>query len=195
MNDQQIQYLPFHAINEFMVPEYRHTVLQTVFGSLNDLPADQRGSLIGLFRRQVQIPGFRNATLAPIGLKVKAASQPFDQNPAFAAQVLSAWAEMKSELRQLVFDFLAGRGWEMLPVDADRTQLPGFQTRWPKGESFEALDKAFREAHPDHEVSDDDLNLMVVWLAGRLPYEQEEDEEEAQAEEDQVKAKRSKTKK
>ncbi|HVN56421.1 MAG TPA: hypothetical protein VMT46_18990, partial [Anaerolineaceae bacterium] len=68
------------------------------------------------------------------------------------------------------------REWEILPVDADRTKLPGFLTTWPKSESFDALTAAFRDANQDGEDDPDRISLMAVWLGGRLPYNLEEDE-------------------
>ncbi len=37
-----------------------------------------------------------------------------------------AWSELHLELRQQIYDMLVERKWELLPVDTDRTKLPGF---------------------------------------------------------------------
>jgi hypothetical protein len=70
-----------------------------------------------------------------------------------------------------VYDLLVARGWELLPPEADRTVLPGFLTKWPKGETFEVLNEVFLKMYPGTQASDDDISLMVVWLSGRLPYQ------------------------
>jgi hypothetical protein len=71
---------------------------------------------------------------------------------------------------------LQNRKWELLPMEADRTRLPGFITVWPKGEDFEALNQAYAEAHPDAPAESNDIALMVVWLSARLPYSFSSDE-------------------
>ena len=88
-----------------------------------------------------------------------------------AAAILSAWAEAHTGLRSQTHELLAARGWEVLPPEADRTQLPGFVPTWPKDEDFEKLTVAFKEKYPDTEASDDDISLMIVWVSGRLPFQ------------------------
>ena len=181
MNEQRVKFLPFHAINEFMEDDYRQRVVQKVLSELDQLPGNDRAEVVGQVKKLVSVPGFRNSSAAPMPLKVKGAVSAFESKPEFTAALLSAWSVLNPELRQEVFDLLTGREWELLPVDADRKILPGFLTRWPEKDTFEVLDQAYREAHPDSEVSDDDVNLMIVWLSGRLPLElvgEEEGEEE-----------------
>jgi hypothetical protein len=180
MDDEEIPFLPFHAINEFMKDAYRSQVLRSTLTALGSLPENYRAPVDRLTRQFVKVPGFRNSVKAPAPLKVKPMVEFFEKNPELVAAILSAWAEAHSELRQQVYDLLANRGWETLPPDADRTQLPGFMTTWPKGEDFETLYQAYQETYPQSGSSSDDVSLMVVWLSGRLPYETEEDEETAE---------------
>lgn len=184
MNEQQqTQFFHFHTINEFMLPEFRQQVIAQVITNLDALPADLRSRLNGQIRQLVKVPGFRNSSLAPAPVKVRGAIQTFERNPQFAANVLAAWSELNAELRQQVFDFLTQRGWKVLPLDADRTKLPGFMTRWPKAEQFDVLDEAFRVLHPETSSSKDEVSLMTVWLSTRLPYELvDQPDEEAAAE-------------
>lgn len=168
---QQTQFFYFHTINEFMLPEFRQQVLTQVITNLDSLPAELRSRLSAQIRQLVKVPGFRNSSLAPAPVKVRGAIQAFERSALFAANVLAAWSELNAELRQQVFDFLTARGWTLLPLDADRTKLPGFLTRWPKAEQFDVLDEAFRALHPDTPNSKDDISLMTVWLSTRLPYE------------------------
>jgi len=173
MNDKKIPFLPFHAINEFMLDDYRQQVIASVLASRESLPADASRHLASLIKKHVAVPGFRNANKAPAGMQRKPAIKAFQKSPQFVAGILAAWAELHPELRQQTYDLLTARGWELLPPDADRTRLPGFMTVWPAGEHFETLVTAFREAYPDSAAGDDDISLMTVWLGGRLPYAQE----------------------
>lgn len=178
MDDQEIQFFPFHAINEFMRSDFRLSMIRTTLQALPQLPDSFRAPIDQLTRQVVKVPGFRNSAKAPAPLKVKPMADTFEKNPLLVAAILSAWAEAKPELRQQVYDLLSERGWEVLPPEADRTQLPGFLTTWPKGEDFEALNAAYKERYPDSSESSDETSLMVVWLGGRLPYQMEEEDEE-----------------
>lgn len=183
MSDETLEYLPFHAINDFMRDDYRLEVIRSTLQALPGLPADFQTAIDQLTRTWIQVPGFRNSSKAPAGKRIKPTTEAFEKNPALVAAILSAWAESHKELRQQVYDVLMNRGWAVLPPAADRTQLPGFLARWPAGEDFETLGQAFRDANPEGNYNSDDISLMVVWLSGRLPYKVE-DEEEAEGEED-----------
>jgi hypothetical protein len=176
-NKETAQFLPYNAINEFMLNDYRLTVLQKVFGGMDHLPPSLKSALTGSIRRLFNIPGFRNPAQAPASLKIRGAVAPFEKNAAFTGQILAGWAELNSDLMQQVYHLLKDRNWEVLPLDADRTQIPGFLTHWPKGETYEALNQAFSEQHPESPATEDDVRLMVVWISGRLPYEMVEGED------------------
>lgn len=186
MTDQRVQFLPFHAINEFMRPDYREEVVRFTLTELHRLPGDFRASIDRLTKNLVRVPGFRNGSKAPLGVRVHPMCDAFEKSPLVVAVVLHVWAEEHSELRSQVYELLKERNWEVLPPEADRTKLPGFLTRWPDGEDFDVLTKAFCERFPDVEASSDDVSLMVVWIGGRLPYDvggedDEEDEDENDA--------------
>ena len=59
--------------------------------------------------------------------------------------------------------------WEMLPLEADRTKVPGFLTKWPAADDFESLVQEYVNMHPDIGYNSDEVSLMIVWLSGRLP--------------------------
>lgn len=160
-----------------MLPEYRLQVLTTVLTGLDRLSADRRSAINNQLKRSLKVPGFRNALLAPLPVKIKNSVSVFERSADYAAQVVAAWAELHPELRQQIYDLLAERGWEMLPADTDRAKLPGYLTRWPGKDSFEAILQAFREKYPGVDVPDNDISLMSVWLGGRLPYDVIEEEE------------------
>lgn len=177
MDNKKVSFLPYHAINEFMRPDYRQNVITSVYHVLTNLPDNQRSAVNHLVKQIVKVPGFRNSTLAPTPLKIKPTINAFEKDPVVVAIFLSAWAESKSDLRQEVYDLLVERKWELLPPAADRTKLPGFLPKWPEGENFDLINQAYTEKYPDHPVNTDDVSLMVVWLGGRLPYEQESDDQ------------------
>ena len=139
-----------------------------------------------MVKKLVQVPGFRNSSLAPAAIKAKSAVSAFEKSPAFTGLVLAAWLELHTELGEKMYALLAARGWRVFPLEADRTKMPGFMVQWPQEDDFDTIYAAFRETNPDMEVSDDDLGLMAVWISGRLPYENvekallfKEDSEEA----------------
>jgi len=186
--EDEVAFLPYHAINEFMLDDYRHQVVSKALQVLPELPEELRAGLETQIRQVVRVPGFRNSLKAPTPLKVKPTEKAFEKNPELVSLIIAAWAHAHPDLRQQVFDLLTGRGWELLPVEADRWKLPGWLTVWPKGQDFDVLYEAFREAHPESEAEKNDVSLMAVWLSGRLPYhvEGEEEEEEEWEDEEEV---------
>ncbi len=178
--DKEVSFFPFHAINEFMTDEYRAEVVRSVMLAYETLPEEFRTRIDRNIKKSVQIPGFRNSAKAPAQLRVKPAIDSFQKNPALVSAILSAWSELHTGLRQQIYELLIARGWELLPIDADRTKLPGFMTKWPKGEDFETLYAAFAALQPDAALEMNDVSLMVVWLSGRLPYEFVEKDENAE---------------
>ncbi len=172
MDDKDtVEFLPFNAINQFMISEYRLEVIREVLANLDHLSPSQRSTMVGLIKRLFKLPGFRNPTLAPLPIKVRGAVSPFEKNAEFTAQVLADWAEIRSELMTQVYHFLKERSWEILPLDTDRTKIPGFLVRWPKEETYEVLNQAFNDKYPESKASDYDVRLMIVWISGRLPYD------------------------
>jgi len=198
MNDHA-EYLPFHAINEFMRPDFRLSVVRDTLNALPGLSEEHNNRINRLTKKLVKVPGFRNSEKAPALMKVIPTSKSFEKSPELVAAILAAWSEANAELRMQVYNMLKERGWKFLPTDqplsmdmlspellqkwpilppeVDRTKLPGFYTHWPKGEDYEKLYKQFTETYPDVEVSIDKVSLMVVWLTLRLPYQIEETEQ------------------
>ena len=171
MSDQsKIEYLPFHAVNEFMRDDYRLTILSEVFNTLDKCTSMQRQLILRLFSKGVQIPGFRNSSLAPLGMKIKNSASIFIKSSEFSATIMECWSNLHPELKSVMLGLLTERGWNPQPVDSDRSLLPGFQIDWPKADTFEALIKAVRESHPEITESDDDISLMAVWVGNKLPY-------------------------
>jgi hypothetical protein len=181
MEEQTAQFLPFHAVNEFMRNEYRLEVVRATLNALPGLPENFRVPIEQMTRKFVQVPGFRNSAKAPLNKRVKPTAEAFEKSPYLVAAILAAWAEAHPELRRQVYDLLAERNWGLLPPEVDRTQLPGFGVTWPNGENFDLLNQAFIQKYPANDAKSDDISLMIVWMAVRLPYQFEdepEDEEE-----------------
>jgi hypothetical protein len=184
MDDKQVQFIPFNAINEFMLNDYRLRVIQQVLAGIDRLPGERRSAINNLVKRHVQVPGFRNSAQAPSGVKARASVSVFERRPEMVAHILQGWGELHPELRQMVFDFLTAREWEILPADADRSKLPGFLVVWPEGQSYDVLDAAFAEMFPNEKVDAYDLRLMIVWIANRLPYDVDGEDDDVDEDEE-----------
>ena len=169
--EKQMQFLPFHALNEFMRDDFRLGVLRLVMAGMPKLSKPVGSGINRMVKKLVQVPGFRNGALAPAPIKAKSSVKAFEKSPDFTGLVLAGWTELQPELAGQMHALLEAHGWKILPLDANRTKMPGFMIQWPQEDDFDTLYGSFREANPDSEASDDDLGLMAVWLSGRLPYE------------------------
>jgi hypothetical protein len=167
---KKIQVLPFAAVNEFMRDDYRLTILQEVFSNLDQTPASIKQSISRLVSKGVQIPGFRNSSLAPVHLKIKNSGTFFERSSEFAALIIEAWSNFHEGLKKVVWEILTDKNWQPDALELDRTTLPGFKIDWPKKDTFEVLIKTVRERQPAINESDDHISLMVVWIGNRLPY-------------------------
>ena len=196
---EKTEFLPFHAINEFMRPDFRLNVIRETLTAQATLDEPCVTELNQQIKKRVTVPGFRNSDKAPALIKILPTSKAFEKYPDLVVAILSCWAETQSELRDQVYTLLKTRNWSMLlenegidaaslsidaikewpifPIKMNRARLPGFFTHWPKGEDFEILYKTFTELFPDSNASIDKVSLMVVWLSMRLPYQVDEDAE------------------
>lgn len=161
-----------------MRDDFRQTVIRRTMNAYADLPENLRANIDKQTKKSVTIPGFRNSVKAPVGLKIRLMNDAFEKRADLVGALLAGWAETHAELRQQVYDLLTERGWEVLPIEADRTKLPGFLTVWPANEDFEVLNAAYKAKHPDSEATEDDVSLMAAWISTRLPFEVEGKEEE-----------------
>ena len=190
---EQSEFLPFHAINEYMRPDFRTKVIRETLSSQATLEAHLSNDLNQLIKKYVTVPGFRSSDKAPALVKVLPTSKAFEKNPDLAAAILSCWTNIQSKLRDQTYLLLKERKWPLFPeneevspatmitdtikewpvfpLKLDRTKLPGFYIHWPKGEDFEALYQTFAELFPDSDASIDKVGLMVVWLVMRLPFQ------------------------
>jgi len=166
---KQVKYIHFHAINEFMRSDFRLQVIRTALLELPNLNRNFSASVDRLTRKYVKVAGFRNSVKAPLTIKAVSMVKAFEDHPDLVAVILNAWAESRPKLRDEIFSLLTQRSWELLPIEIDRSKLPGFLPQWPSDDDYEKLYTAFIETYPDHHASIDETSLMTVWLAGRLP--------------------------
>lgn len=172
VKNKHIKFLPWSAINAFMLPEFQSEVLTAVLGGYDALTSEYRTSLNQMIKQGVHLNGFRNATAAPLPIKARGSIALFEKNANFASLVLSAWCSLFPALQEAVFSILTKYGWIILPLDADRSKMPGFFPQWPKEEEFDVLIADFREQYPNlSDFTDNQISLMSVWISGRLPYE------------------------
>jgi len=167
----KLEFIPFNAINEFMRTDYRMILLRNTMLALPELSPKTQASINKLTKKHVKVPGFRNSAKAPASVKAVSMVKSFEKQPKLVSAVISAWAESNSEMRQQVFRLLSGFGWKLLPVETDRTRLPGFLAQWPEEHDFEVIYEGLTESCQDSEYSIDDVSLMAVWLSVRLPIE------------------------
>jgi hypothetical protein len=170
-NNQTVELLPFHAINEFMRNDFRLAVVRSSLSGLPGLPGNHRTAIDRLTKKYVKVPGFRNSEKAPAAVKAVPIAESFEKKPELVGAVLSAWVEGHADLRQKAYDLLTERGWEVLPLEADRVKLGGFFVTWPKEEAFDTLHQAFVEKYPETTYTKDEILLMVVWITMHLPYQ------------------------
>jgi hypothetical protein len=171
MNDESLELVPFHALNEFMRPDYRLHVVRTVLSALPTLPNDLRTPVDRQVKKHVRVQGFRSSDKAPARVKAAPTAEAFEDHPELVAAIIEAWAEVNAALRQQIYELLLDRGWHVLPIHARRSKLPGFFIRWPHSEEFELLQKEYNERFPESKTPLDDISLMVVWVGTRLPYQ------------------------
>jgi hypothetical protein len=200
---EKTEFLPFHAINEYMRPDFRLKVVRETLTAQTSLEEHLSNELNQQIKKRVIVPGFRNSDKAPALVKVLPTSKAFEKYPDLVAVLLTCWAEIQSVLREQVFTLLKSRNWQIFPeaegidiaslnmdtikewpifpIQMNRVKLPGFFTHWPKAEDFDALYKNFAELFPDSDASIDKVSLMVVWLSMRLPFQVDNDNEKANA--------------
>ena len=165
----KIQFIPFNAINEFMRSDYRMILLRSTMLALPNLSQNTQSSINKMTKRHVKVPGFRNSIKAPASVKAVSMIKPFEKEPKLVAAVIAGWAENNHDLRQQVFEILSNLNWKLLPIEADRTRLPGFLTQWPEEDDYEKIYNDFTNTYPDSDYGIDDVSLMAVWLSLRLP--------------------------
>lgn len=171
-----VHYLPYNAINEFMRDDYRREIIQKVLSEATSLSSELREPIDRHTRQIVQVPGFRNSAKAPVRLRLKSSIEAFMTNAEFTQAILAAWVSLHPGLEKQVSELLIERGWEVTTNLKSKDRPPGFLMTWPDGEDFESILHAYEEKFIENNSNSDDINLMVVWTGGALPYRTGEEE-------------------
>lgn len=174
-SSEKKSFLPFNAINEFMLDDFRQQVIENVLNNRKDYSGIEKAGLEKFIKHTVSVPGFRNPNAAPSRLLYRGVVTTFEKNPEFAAIILQIWMNIHADTAHQVFDLLTAQGWEILPIATDRTKLPGFLTDWPDGSTFDSVYCAYQEKYPESATPQNDIALMTVWLSGRLPLNTEQE--------------------
>jgi mannose-6-phosphate isomerase class I len=161
--------LPMISLNVYLLPEFRRDIFTTVVDHWDIFSPEKKRELTQAIKEFVKISGFRNPLAAPQPLLVRAMEAPFEKESRFVKTILSAWAEVNSDLQAKIEPLLSEFGFEtngqaLLYPDPDNAFLVG----WPEELSFEKLADLLKQKS-NLEASPDEISLMTVWLTGRLP--------------------------
>ena len=130
-DNKQVEFIPFHAINEFMRNDFRISVIRSTLTALPKLSPEFSKPVDRLTRKFVKVAGFRNSVKAPASVKAVAMVKAFENQPKLVASILHAWSESEAELRQEIFDLLTeliGQCFLLISLG------PGFQGFSPNGQ-------------------------------------------------------------
>lgn len=177
---KEAKFLPWAALNEFMVDSFRTAVVRRAMTSMQQVGGKHKATIQRIVRNKATVPGFRNAGKAPLPLQIQPAAIVFTKESELVGAVLAVWAETVPDLRDGVHAFLATRNWPLLPADADRTLIPGWLMDWPEKDDLQTLGEAYLAAtypNNDSPYTRDDACLMICWMSGRLPVNLPEDED------------------
>jgi hypothetical protein len=120
-----------------MRADYRVILIRSTLSALPNLSINTQRSIDKLTKKHVKVPGFRNSSKAPASVKAVAMVKPFEKEPKLVSTILAGWAESNSDLRSQVFNLLMKLEWQLLPLEANRTRLPGFMPQWPEEDDYE----------------------------------------------------------
>lgn len=164
----------FKAINVFIERNYLEDLLSRILQAKKNLPKDGQISFNNHFKKFVTVLGFRDPLRAPLQLQINAFASAFEDKEEVVPFTLSTWTKLNHDFAEQVRDWLDSEGWKNLSLDRSYDDSDGFISDWPKGLTFDKLNKKFKKANPDEEINQNDLILMVMWISGQLPPEQSE---------------------
>jgi len=172
MSAKEEIYLPFKAVNVYMQPDYRKSVVEYLLTHIKKLKANDKARLIAAIKKYVKVNGFRNPTLAPLSLKVNAYTQAFEKESSLVRITLELWVLLQKKLQTNVKSFLQTKKWKCLSMDREiLDDEEAFLPKWPKSQTSEKVFKAFKKVFPDFKTNQDDVSLMTIWISGHLPTE------------------------
>jgi hypothetical protein len=163
--------LPFKSINVYIERDYLEKVTKNVLEGFGKLSKEEQIQFSQNFRKYVSVLGFRNPLRAPLSLQINAYASAFEEKEEVIPFSLTTWAKVNHNLAEKVLSWLKSEGWEDLALAREYEEDSGFVADWPDDISFDQVEEQFQKAHPDFEFDRDDLILMVLWIAGKLPIE------------------------
>jgi hypothetical protein len=163
--------LPFISINVYIERDYLEKVARNILEGVGKLTKEEQIAFSLNFRKYVNVLGFRNPLRAPLSLQVNAYASAFEEKEEVIPFTLTTWAKLNNELAEKVHSWLKSEGWEDLAIARDFEDDHGFIADWPDDLTFDQIEKKFGDAYQNFEHDRDDLILMVLWIAGRLPKE------------------------
>jgi hypothetical protein len=167
MPDNEI--LPFISINVFIERDYLEKVTKNILEGFGKLSKEEQIKFSQNFRKYVSVLGFRNPLRAPLSLQINAYASAFEEKEEVIPFSLTTWAKVNDKLAEKVMSWLNSEGWEDLALAREFEEDSGFVADWPDALSFDQVEEKFQKAHPGFEYDRDDLILMVLWIAGKLP--------------------------
>lgn len=165
----QVENLPFKTINVYIERGFLEEILEQILSNLKNLSKETQGEFNQVFRKYVTVLGFRNPLHAPRPLQIKAFANAFEEKEEIIPFTLSTWASVNKNLANDVLDWLKSKKWDDLALHRSYEDSLGFTNDWPENQSLESISEKFQESNPDSAFSKDEIMLMILWVAGRLP--------------------------
>lgn len=168
----ELTYLPYKAINVFIERNELENMLLEILEHKNMLKQESRIAFDKIYKQQVSVLGFRNATRAPLPLQVKAYATAFEEKDEIIPITLSTWTRLNEDFAENVKECLDSEGWKNLSMERTFNEEEGFTQQWPENLSLDDLAKKFKKAFPQENFNESDFMLMVFWISGKLPPDQ-----------------------
>lgn len=165
------EYLPYKTINVFIERDHLQKILESILQNIKTLPKDDQISFGNFFREHVEIFGFRNPMRAPLPLQINAFVRAFEDKDEVIPFTLSTWTKINENFSKIVKEWLNSKGWKELRFEKKFDETEGFTRDWPENLTFENLKEEFNKVQKDLEYEDNDLMLMIMWISGKLPDE------------------------
>jgi len=168
----EMERLPYKTINVFIEQTNLHNLLEEVLKGKDKLKKEDQIKFSKFFRHHVNILGFRNPTIAPFPLQVKAYLSAFEQKEEVIPFTLSTWVKIHQSFAEKVKYWLEGQGWTNLELERFFQESEGFSNKWPENTTVDGLVENFLKDNPKEKPSREDLILMIFWISGMLPEEE-----------------------
>jgi hypothetical protein len=165
-------YLPYKTINVLMDRDYLDQILEDVLVGKNKLSKKEQITFSNQFRHYIKVLGFRNPTIAPFPLQLRAYRSAFIEKDEVIPFTLSVWVKTHLEFADKVKTWMENNDWKTLGFEREYQESEGFTNAWPDNLSLDQLVSNFEKDHPDAKFDRNDLILMVIWLSGKLPQEE-----------------------